>query len=122
MKTYLIFNIDGTVVEQKTKKIVFEISDYCNFTICEYYNYNNNKYALLYNANSENNCIENISKVPFIDRKINGIFMLLKLDSENSVISITEKTYSKLFNWNSINIDYSSDDFTADTCTKLNEC
>ena len=48
--------------------------------------------------------------------------MLLKLDSENSVISITEKTYSKLFNWNSINIDYSSDDFTADTCTKLNEC
>jgi len=119
MKTYICFQIDGTLIEHKSKNNIFVHSDYDTFTKCEYHNYNNNKYALLYNEYNED---ENISKVPFIDRKIRGIFILLKLDSENKIISITEKTYSKFFNWNSINIDYSSDDFTADTCNKLNEC
>jgi hypothetical protein len=124
MKTYLVFNTDGEVTSFKTNIVTFNLDIFklyhfkdsnINYT-SKSISYNNELFILLYDSSSTT---KNITSLPFINY-INGDFILIKVDENNTIKSITEnnlykiidKNY-KLFYKNNKNndIDYSSEDF-----------
>ena len=139
MKDFLIFCLDGTVIQLKTKikidpdkflkdfnqeinqnlnetnkeKINNQLISFNNF---EFFEYNQEVYILIKNDNNINSK-ENLAKIPFINNKIYGIFCLIKCDKNHNIKSFTEKKLYDIINkFNKFeskidNEDYSSEDF-----------
>ena len=110
MKTYLHFSINGEVTELKTKDIIFQQINFNDFSFFENINYNSHNFIILFNKNTNDKI--NISSLPFYKKEIIGNFLLISIDNDNKIKSLTENKFLKLINISQNNIyDYSSDDF-----------
>ena len=110
MKTYLHFSITGEITEFKTKNKLFNINDFKDYSFIENINHNSHNFILLFNKN--NNDKVNITSLPFFTKKILGDFILLIIDNENNLKSLTENKFLKFINISQKSYsDYSSDDF-----------
>ena len=108
MKTYLSFSINGDITEIKTKDKLLDFNNFKNFKLNKIIQYKNFIFIILYNNIDEK---KNISKLPFIEKDIFGDFLLISIDNEYNIKSITENLFLKLINIeNNYDIDYSSDD------------
>jgi len=123
MKTYLLLTKDGTLKEEKTKNIKFNLNEYENFNKFKKCYYNNEYYYIVYNDDNRQQL--NIIDIPFNEDKLYGDIIIINTDNEDNLKSFTEKKYLKLLiknkNENEL-CDYSSDDFNPDTCEKLKNC
>ena len=121
MKKFLSFQTDGTIIEEHTKNVIFKEIDY-KYEFCYKCIYKNEYYIVLTNINNIN--IKNISIIPFLENNINGVIYILKVNDfqDYRIKSLTENSYSKIFNSSKEYFDYSSDDFNPDTCDKLKNC
>ena len=113
MKTYLDFTLNGDITEHKTKDNIFNMTNFDGFNFFKNCNYKKLSFIIIYNDHDIiNNNVKNITELPFIDFDIFGNFILLQIDINNNIISITENKFLKLIpSENNCIIDYSSDDF-----------
>ena len=112
MKTYLKFSISGIPEEIKINDKIFNMNNFSEYKYIENIQYNKYNFIVLYNIYSDNNCMLNITKLPFYKKSIYGDFLLFSVNNDN-ILSITEKKIVKLINIICNNIeDYSSDDFS----------
>ena len=114
MKKYLIFKENGIIIEDTLEELNLIDNNYYK------YEFKNNCYILL--IEPSNNL--NISNIPFIKDEIYGIIKMFKVNNfiEYKIKSLSELFYFKMMNTSIQYIDYSSDDFNPDTCTKINLC
>jgi len=126
MKTYLCFNVDGTITKFKLSNIILQenIPD----ILCSYINNENNNdlinsffeykhknyiYYVFYNKNSNDDF--NMCKLPFLNTDIKGNYYVFKFDNELNMLNFTENQVYKLLNVkidiNNDDLEYSSDDF-----------
>ena len=119
MKTYLEFSVDGDILELKSKDKILDTKNY-NYKYIDNIVYNKYNFVVLYNKYNNEEIInnieykENITKLPFIEKKINGKFVVFMVDSSYNLKVFTESKLLNLINIkskNDNNIDYSSDDF-----------
>jgi len=110
MKIYLECSVDGDIVEVKTKDKLLEVTNY-EYEFIEPIYYHKYNFVLLYNNKEDQK--ENITKLPFTEKKINGKFLLFLADSNNNIKSLSENKLLALINIqkNDNDNDYSSDDF-----------
>ena len=122
MKTYLFFDIDGNVNEIKTKMTKFDLQKFKDFQFFKQIKYNFKYYILLYNLDINDD--ENISKIPFYNEKLYGRFSILQVNNFEEFIieTFTYLKYQRLINKDILYFDYSSDDFSPDTCDENNQC
>ena len=130
MKTYLCFNVDGTITKLKFKSNNEVLQDNTPSILCNYinkenennnnlissfieYKYKNYIYYVCYNKNSNEK--HNLCKLPFLDVSINGEYYVFKFDNELNMLNFTENQVYKILDIKiDKNIDdseYSSDDF-----------
>ena len=122
MKDFLIFCLDGSIIQMQTKiskidsdkflkdinkeinqnlnetnkeKINNQLISFNNFEILEY---EQDLYILIKNENDNITSKENLAKIPFINNKIDGIFCLVKCDKNHNVKSFTEKKIYNIIN------------------------
>ena len=123
MKTYLFFHIDGTVDELKTKTTKFNLLKFKEFDSFKEINYKLKNYILLYNIS--NNIDINISNIPFYNDKLYGDFAILQVNNfdDLTIETFSYIKYHRLIDTKDIlYFDYSSDDFSPDTCDENNNC
>lgn len=126
MKTYLCFNIDGTINKFKFKSpdtllnnIPSTILNYIqiekNKLINSFleYKYKNYIYYIFYDNNSTQK--QNMCKLPFLEINIHSEYFVFKFDNELNMLNFTENQVYKILpikmNKNIDNLEYSSDDF-----------
>lgn len=109
MKSYLIFNIEGDIIEFKTNTILnHKDLNYSNqITI----NHDNFLYLIFYNNNFNHKL--NLCKLVFINFDIYGNYLIFKLDKNHNLKNFTLKQALKLTsNLNQfVFSDYSSDEY-----------
>lgn len=110
MKTYLHFSTEGELTELKTKDKLFNSSNFKDYTYIENITHNSHYFIILFNKKTNDKI--NITSLPFYHKKLFGNFILLIVDNENNLKSLTENKFLKFINISQRNIsDYSSDDF-----------
>lgn len=126
MKTYLFFNIDGNVEELKTKAIKFTLMNFKEYDNYTQINYKMKNYIILSKLSDDFSDInKNISRIPFYNVKMNGAFSILQVNNfeEMTIETFTYTKYYRLLdNKDILYFDYSSDDFSPDTCDENNNC
>jgi hypothetical protein len=111
MKTYLHFSTDAELSEIKTKDKSFKSCNFNEFNYIEKITYNLHNFIILFNKNLNDK--KNITSLPFYKKELIGDFLLLTVDNENNLKSLTENKFFKIINTSIKNnySDYSSDDF-----------
>lgn len=112
----LYFNLDGNVSE-----IIIDE----NILLYQHFDYSfRNKLYRVYvvpNNNDNNNNVNKTIKLPFSDN-FNNNLILLNLDKDYNIKSLSFKKYSEIIIKNSLVLEYSSDDFSPDTCDNKGIC
>lgn len=110
MKTYLSFSVDGEITELKIKEKIFKMENYTNYTYIDKVIHNKHNFNILYNKLEYGK--KNITSLPFYNKELLGDFLLIEIDNDNNLKSLTENKFLKLINVSQKEItDYSSDDF-----------
>ena len=125
MKTYLFFHIDGTVDELKTKTTKFNLLKFKEFDFFKEINYKLKNYILLYNITNNIDININISNIPFYNDQLYGDFSILQVNNfdDLTIETFSYIKYHRLIDTKDIlYFDYSSDDFSPDTCDENNNC
>jgi len=111
----LYFNLDGNVSEIKIDE---------NILLYQHFDYSfKNKLYRVYvepNNNDDRNKKKTI-KLPFSDN-FNNNLILLNLDKDYNIKSLSFRKYSEIIIKNSLVLEYSSDDFSPDTCDNKGIC
>ena len=126
MKTYLCFNIDGTINKFKFKSLDTLLNNIPS-TILNYiqieknklinsfleYKYKNYIYYIFYDNNSTQK--QNMCKLPFLEINIHSEYFVFKFDNELNMLNFTENQVYKILpikmNKKIDDLEYSSDDF-----------
>lgn len=110
MKTYLSFSVYGEITELKIKEKIFKMENYADYTHIDKAIHNKHNFNILYNTIEDDK--KNITSLPFYNKEIYGDFLLIEIDNDNNLKSLTENKFLKLISFSQKEMtDYSSDDF-----------
>lgn len=88
MKTFLVFNKNGEIIESSTNNIIFNLENFPEYKYYKRYT----EYILLYNM-EENN--KNLTVFYFTDDKYTSDVALIKINQQNVIKNLSYKNYIK---------------------------
>tara|TARA_B110000008_G_C16773745_1_gene485675 strand:+ start:89 stop:466 length:378 start_codon:yes stop_codon:yes gene_type:complete len=125
MKTYLYFEHDGNISEMKSKNNKFDLNNFTWFDSSKQIEYLNKNYIIIYNSeqlDKLNKCNIPFTNVTDIFYGDICIFSVNNFDDLNLESFTFNKYYKFLDTKDILYFDYSSDDFSPDTCEEKNNC
>ena len=123
MKTFLYFEYDGNISELKSKYNIFDLNNFTSFNSSKQFEYLNKNYIIIYNSEQSDKL--NKCNIPFKTDTFYGDICIFSVNNFDDLIfeSFTFNKYYKYLDTKDIlYFDYSSDDFSPDTCEEKNNC